>query len=60
MREWLSGGVSPCQGEGRGASNPVSRLFLCSKAAGLSERLPLFFAFENCNDIIIQVRIDIE
>ena len=28
MREWLSGGVSPCQGEGRGFE---SRLALLSK-----------------------------
>ena len=26
MREWLSGGVSPCQGEGRGFESRLSRL----------------------------------
>ena len=30
MREWLSGGVSPCQGEGRGFE---SRLALCCSIA---------------------------
>ncbi len=28
MREWLSGGVSPCQGEGRGFESRLA-LFLC-------------------------------
>ena len=28
MREWLSGGASPCQGEGRGFESRLA-LFLC-------------------------------
>ncbi len=28
LREWLSGGVSPCQGEGRGFESRLA-LFLC-------------------------------
>ena len=27
MREWLSGGVSPCQGEGRGFESRLALLF---------------------------------
>ena len=34
MREWLSGGVSPCQGEGRGFE---SRLALKSKGLILKD-----------------------
>ena len=30
MREWLSGGVSPCQGEGRGFESRLA-LFLLQK-----------------------------
>ena len=30
MREWLSGGASPCQGEGRGFDSRLA-LFLCLK-----------------------------
>ena len=30
MREWLSGGVSPCQGEGRGFESRLV-LFVCQK-----------------------------
>ena len=37
MREWLSGGVSPCQGEGRGFE---SRLALFLLPGGSSEELP--------------------
>ena len=39
MREWLSGGVSPCQGEGRGFE---SRLALLSKE-GRKDLLFLYF-----------------
>ena len=39
MREWLSGGVSPCQGEGRGFE---SRLALLYKE-GLKDLLFLYF-----------------
>ena len=28
MREWLSGGVSPCQGEGRGFESRLALFFL--------------------------------
>ena len=35
MREWLSGGVSPCQGEGRGFE---SRLVLFSYPESLNDR----------------------
>ena len=28
LREWLSGGVSPCQGEGRGFESRLA-LFMC-------------------------------
>ena len=31
MREWLSGGVSPCQGEGRGFESRLA-LFYCKNA----------------------------
>ena len=34
MREWLSGGVSPCQGEGRGFESRLA-LFLFPGFAGI-------------------------
>ena len=40
MREWLSGGVSPCQGEGRGFE---SRLALMK----ILEEFKDFFVFQN-------------
>ena len=35
MREWLSGGASPCQGEGRGF-DPRLALFYCPETPILS------------------------
>ncbi len=45
MREWLSGGVSPCQGEGRGFE---SRLAL-SKNKNRSKDRFLFFCEHECS-----------
>ena len=42
MREWLSGGASPCQGEGRGFE---SRLALLNNTKRISEWIS-FFCFE--------------
>ncbi len=36
MREWLSGGASPCQGEGRGFESRLA-LFLLRKIKGFRE-----------------------
>ena len=46
MREWLSGGVSPCQGEGRGFE---SRLALLK----ILEAFKDFFVFENHDSLSI-------
>ena len=43
MREWLSGGVSPCQGEGRGFESRLALLFF-SKTAGFL-KIPAVFLF---------------
>ena len=40
MREWLSGGASPCQGEGRGF-DPRFALFLISGNAGIGRQARL-------------------
>ena len=40
MREWLSGGASPCQGEGRGFE---SRLALQNNKKRISERISFFY-----------------
>ena len=40
MHEWLSGGVSPCQGEGRGFE---SRLVLENKRNGIIDTVPFIF-----------------
>ena len=45
MREWLSGGVSPCQGEGRGFESRLA-LFIFSEVVEL--RL-LFLRYRNYN-----------
>ncbi len=34
MHEWLSGGVSPCQGEGRGFESRLVLFGFCSVYAG--------------------------
>ena len=36
MREWLSGGVSPCQGEGRGFESRLALLFARKSDHGFS------------------------
>ena len=33
MREWLSGGVSPCQGEGRGFESRLALFFIAQETA---------------------------
>lgn len=33
-REWLSGGASPCQGEGRGFDSRLALFFILRKARG--------------------------
>ena len=43
MREWLSGGVSPCQGEGRGFESRLA-LFYWLEFLEFS-RVPAFFCF---------------
>ena len=43
MREWLSGGVSPCQGEGRGFESRLA-LFYWLEVLEFS-RVPAFFCF---------------
>ena len=56
MREWLSGGVSPCQGEGRGFE---SRLALNEKGRKASKiKLSCFFAYKNnvCNILLDSVK----
>ena len=46
MREWLSGGVSPCQGEGRGFESRLALfLFLNTKKGKIKTGLPLFVYF---------------
>ena len=47
MREWLSGGVSPCQGEGRGFE---SRLVLFYFAYGRPKGPLIFFAKTKADD----------
>lgn len=42
MHEWLSGGVSPCQGEGRGFESRLV-LFLCLKKKAPGNFLDLGF-----------------
>ena len=44
MREWLSGGVSPCQGEGRGFESRLA-LFLFIAEALILQGLPLFLFY---------------
>ena len=45
MHEWLSGGVSPCQGEGRGFE---SRLVLCYIRKGCPIGYPFSYVIEHC------------
>ena len=47
MREWLSGGVSPCQGEGRGFESRLA-LFLLSENIKLDKNKNLT-EFTGCN-----------
>ena len=42
MHEWLSGGVSPCQGEGRGFE---SRLALSQILKTIADAMVFFFVF---------------
>ena len=44
MREWLSGGVSPCQGEGRGFESRLA-LFLFVVGTLILQGIPAFFDF---------------
>ncbi len=47
MHEWLSGGVSPCQGEGRGFESRLVLFDFCSDCAGFRdlEARILFISF---------------
>ena len=42
MREWLSGGASPCQGEGRGFDPRLALLFISAETL-VDKEFPLFF-----------------
>ena len=46
MREWLSGGASPCQGEGRGFDPRLALFLIKTEVLSLSV-LPLFCDFES-------------
>ena len=43
MHEWLSGGVSPCQGEGRGFESRLVLYKIFSKYKGFRELSEVFF-----------------
>ena len=47
MREWLSGGASPCQGEGRGF-DPRLALLCVSAEMPYSWAFPPFYIFTKC------------
>ena len=63
MHEWLSGGASPCQGEGRGFEsrlvlNRNRKHYVCGflflKLAGIPITIPAFFVFLYCFILIIE------
>ena len=48
MREWLSGGASPCQGEGRGFDPRLALIFYAEMATR-----------EGCHFCMKEVRVDL-
>ena len=50
MHEWLSGGVSPCQGEGRGFESRLV-LFEIKEKAFKIKLFPYFYALQICTRV---------
>ena len=55
MREWLSGGASPCQGEGRGFDPRLALFLFGGKLVNI--RLPVFFTFFNFEKMLRKLSI---